>query len=96
MPTPKKKTFFLAPQWGFCGALPYTKTQSKTTKPNFCRLTNQEPIFPVSNTKFEGAGDGHGHSDRTFLVKEDGSWKRDKHKHAQKTVENSLYKIDNR
>jgi hypothetical protein len=50
----------------------------------------------VSNTKFEGAGDGHGHSDRTFLVKEDGSWKRDKHKHAQKTVENSLYKIDNR
>jgi hypothetical protein len=29
----------------------------------------QEPIFPVSNTEFEGGGDGHGCGDRTFLVK---------------------------
>jgi hypothetical protein len=41
----------------------------KTPKPNFCRLANQEPIFSVSNTDFEGGDDGHGHGEGNFLVK---------------------------
>jgi hypothetical protein len=53
---------FWAPQRGFGGATPYTKTYSKTPKPNSRRLTNQEPIFSVSNAGFEGGGD-----DRTFF-----------------------------
>jgi hypothetical protein len=37
---------------------------------NFYRLTIEEPIFSVSNTEFEGGGDGHGLGDHTFLVKQ--------------------------
>jgi hypothetical protein len=30
----------------------------------------QKSIFAVSNTEFEGGGDGHGHGDRIFLPKQ--------------------------
>jgi hypothetical protein len=29
----------------------------------------QEPVFSVPNTEFEGGGNGHGHSEGTFLIK---------------------------
>jgi hypothetical protein len=64
----RKKPFW-ALQWGFGDIILYTKTYSKTPKLNFCRLTIQKPIISVSNTKFEGGDDGHGHGEGSFLVK---------------------------
>jgi hypothetical protein len=52
------------PQGGFGGAALYY------TKPNFSRLTIQEPIISVPNTEFEGGDDGRGYGDYTFLVKQ--------------------------
>ena len=42
---------------------PYTKTQSKTQKPNFRGQAIQEPIFHVSDAGFEGGDDGRGSFD---------------------------------
>jgi hypothetical protein len=39
---------------------PYTKTYSKTQKPNFRGQAIQGPTFPVSDTGFEGGDDGRG------------------------------------
>ena len=32
-------------------------------------IATQGPNFSVSNTEFEGGGDGHGNGEGTFLVK---------------------------
>jgi hypothetical protein len=71
----KIKSFALKTCFGAqagCGdviSTPYTKTWSKTPKPNFYRLPIQEPIFSLSNTEFEGGCDGRGCGDCIFLAK---------------------------
>jgi hypothetical protein len=62
------KTCFGA--WTGCGDItsPH-KNLVKNRKTNFLRLTIQEPIFPVSDTEFEGGGDVRGCGDCIVLVK---------------------------
>jgi hypothetical protein len=62
-----QKNIFWAPQRGFGGTFLYIKIGQNY----FCRLTiqDQEPIFSVSNTEFEGGDDGHGHGDCTFFFR---------------------------
>jgi hypothetical protein len=52
---------------------PYNRQKPSQKNPknknNFPRFTTQEPVFPVSDTEFEGGGDGRGCGDCFFWVK---------------------------
>jgi hypothetical protein len=64
----RKKRFFGPPSEALVVPPPTQKPSQKTPKPNFCRLTIQEPVFSVSNTEFEGGDDGHGYGEDTFFL----------------------------
>jgi hypothetical protein len=55
-----RKKRLLGPPVGLWWCRPLYKNlqQSKTPRPDFCRLTIQVPVFSVPDTEFEGGGDG--------------------------------------
>jgi hypothetical protein len=55
--------------WGPGLAVVTHATSLKNRETNFLLLTIQEPVFPVSDTEFEGGDDGCGCGNYIFLVK---------------------------